>query len=57
MFNWMFDMYDLDVDWDGDYVYVDDGGNYNEFCIGVNFGVGVEFVLGCNWVMNVEFRY
>ena len=27
MSNWMFDMHDLDVDWDGDHVHVDDGGN------------------------------
>lgn len=26
MSNWMFDMHDLDVDWDGDHVHVDDGG-------------------------------
>ena len=25
MSNWMFDMHDLDVDWDGDHVHVDDG--------------------------------
>ena len=24
MSNWMFDMHDLDVDWDGDHVHVDD---------------------------------
>lgn len=38
MSNWMFDMHDLDVDWDGDHVHVDDGGNHNEFRIGVNLG-------------------
>lgn len=55
--NWMFDMHDLDVDWDGDHVHVDDGGNHNEFRIGVNLGAGAEFALGRNWAMNVEFRY
>ena len=40
MSNWMFDMHDLDVDWDGDHVHVDDGGNHNEFRIGVNLGAG-----------------
>ena len=25
MSNWMFDMHDLDVDWDGDHVHVDGG--------------------------------
>ena len=35
MSNWMFDMHDLDVDWDGDHVHVDDGGNHNEFRIGL----------------------
>lgn len=53
----MFDMHDLDVDWDGDHVHVDDGGNHNEFRIGVNLGAGAEFALGRNWAMNVEFRY
>ena len=57
MSNWMFDMHDLDVDWDGDHVHVDDGGNHNEFRIGVNLGAGAEFALGRNWAMNVEFRY
>ena len=57
MSNWMFDMHDLDVDWDGDHVHVDDGGNHNEFRIGANLGVGAEFALGRNWAMNVEFRY
>lgn len=52
-----FDMHDLDVDWDGDHVHVDDGGNHNEFRIGVNLGAGAEFALGRNWAMNVEFRY
>lgn len=55
MSNWMFDMHDLDVDWDGDHVHVDDGGNHNEFRIGVNLGAGAEFALGRNWAMNVEF--
>ena len=36
---------------------VDDGGNHNEFRIGVNLGAGAEFALGRNWAMNVEFRY
>lgn len=49
MSNWMFDMHDLDVDWDGDHVHVDDGGNHNEFRIGVNLGAGAEFALGRNW--------
>ncbi|CUQ19867.1 Opacity protein and related surface antigens [Phocaeicola vulgatus] len=53
MSNWMFDMHDLDVDWDGDH----DGGNHNEFRIGANLGAGAEFALGRNWAMNVEFRY
>ena len=57
MSNWMFDMHDLDVDWDGDHVHVDDGGNHNEFRIGANLGAGAEFALGRNWAMNVEFRY
>ena len=57
MSNWMFDMHDLDVDWDGDHVHVDDGGNHNEFRIGVNLGAGAELALGRNWAMNVEFRY
>lgn len=35
----------------------DDGGNHNEFRIGVNLGAGAEFALGRNWAMNVEFRY
>lgn len=54
---WHDDDDDLDVDWDGDHVHVDDGGNHNEFRIGVNLGAGAEFALGRNWAMNVEFRY
>lgn len=49
--------HDDDDDWDGDHVHVDDGGNHNEFRIGVNLGAGAEFALGRNWAMNVEFRY
>lgn len=44
--------HDDDDDWDDD-----DGGNHNEFRIGVNLGAGAEFALGRNWAMNVEFRY
>ena len=57
MSNWMFDMHDLDVDWDGDHVHVDDGGNHSEFRIGVSLGAGAELALGRNWAMNVEFGY
>lgn len=54
---WHDDDDDWDDDWDGDHVHVDDGGNHNEFRIGVNLGAGAEFALGRNWAMNVEFRY
>ena len=57
MSNWMFDMHDLDVDWDGEHVHVNMGGNHSEFRIGVSLGVGEELALGRNWTMNVEFGY
>ena len=55
--NWMFDGYDLDLDWDGDHLHFDDGGNHNECRFGVNLGAGAELTLPRNWAMNFEFRY
>ncbi|GAA6464172.1 outer membrane protein [Bacteroides thetaiotaomicron] len=55
--NWMFDGYDLDLDWDGDHLHFDDGGNHNECRFGINLGAGAEFALPRNWAMNFEFRY
>ena len=55
--NWMFDGYGLDLDWDGDHLHFDDGGNHNECRFGVNLGAGAELTLPRNWAMNFEFRY
>ena len=57
MSNWMFDMHDLDVDWDGEHVHVNMGVTIVNSCIGVSLGVGEELALGRNWTMNVEFGY
>ena len=51
MSNWMFDMHDLDVDWDGEHVHVNMGVTI------VNSVSGLVSESGSNWTMNVEFGY
>ena len=57
MSNWMFDMHDLDVDWDGEHVHVNMGVTIVNSVSGLVSESGRNSLLGRNWTMNVEFGY